>query len=94
MKKLILSAILFYGMTTQATQLAETANELMELKRDVITTLEDSEEKKSCLKMGEVYDKAVELKHLQINNNVDPKDTKLDMERAQTFLELYCDYKF
>jgi hypothetical protein len=94
MKKLIISAILFCTIVSQAGQLAETENELMELKRSVIFSLEDTEEQKSCLKMGEVYDKAVELKHLQINNNVDPKETNLDIQRAETFLELYCDYKF
>lgn len=94
MKKLIISAVLFSALVSQASQLSEAENELMELKRNVVMSLETNEEQKSCLKMGEVYDKAVELKHLQINKNVDPKDSQIDIQRAQTFLELYCDYRF
>jgi hypothetical protein len=94
MKKLIMSAVLFSALVSQASELAETENELMELKRDVVLSLEVNEEQRSCLKMDDLYDKAVELKHLQINNNVNPKNSQLDIQRAQTFLELYCDYKF
>lgn len=90
MKKLIMSAVLLTSFAVLANPIDEAKRELLELKREVIVSIQEGREVKSCFQVGQVYEKAVQLKHLLKEAKQDTAEAAVEIYRAEQYLTLYC----
>ena len=90
MKKLIMSAILLTSFAALANPIDEAKRELFELRREVMVSIKEGREVKSCFQVGQLYEKAVQLKEMLNDANQDVSVAAVEIYKSEQYLALFC----